>query len=93
MLSLDRSSVVRVLNNLEKLGFIQRKPEENDRRAKSTVITQKGKETIECLEGISTALEHEIKAALNPEDFKVARQVLQNLYHILDGLNQPEADR
>ncbi len=93
MLSLDSSSVVRVLNNLEKLGFIQRTPEENDRRAKSTIITQKGKEIIKHLEGISTALENEIKASLDPNDFKVAREVLQSLYHILDHLNHAEPER
>lgn len=83
MLSLDSSSVVRVLNNLEKLGFIQRPPEENDRRAKATIITQKGKDIIEHLEGISIALESEIKATLDPDDFNMAYQVLQNIYHIL----------
>lgn len=93
MLSLDSSSVVRVLNNLEKLGLIQRTPEENDRRAKSTIITQKGKKIIEHLEGISTALEKEIKASIDPNDFKVTREVLQSLYHILDHLNHAEPER
>ncbi|MEI1679996.1 MarR family transcriptional regulator [Acinetobacter baumannii] len=93
MLALDSSSVVRVLNNLEKLGFIERTSEKNDRRAKATIITPKGKEIIEHLEGISTALENEIKASLNPDNFKVAREVLLNLFGILDQLNHLETER
>ena len=58
-------------------------PEERDHRAKATMITSKGKEIIEHLEGISIDLEKEIKSSLDPADFQIARQVLQSLYHIL----------
>lgn len=83
MLSLDSSSVVRVLNNLENLELIQRTPEPDDRRAKATVITEKGLIVIQQVESISKQLEQEIRMALNPDDFKVARSVLENLYEIL----------
>lgn len=83
MLSLDSSSVVRVLNNLENFELIQRTPEPDDRRAKATVITEKGLIVIQQVESISKQLEQEIRMALNPDDFKVARSVLENLYEIL----------
>lgn len=87
MLSLDSSSVVRVLNNLEKLGFVERTAEQHDRRAKATYITPQGKEIIAHLESISQDLENEIRASLDANDLKIARQVLQSLYLILSDMN------
>lgn len=90
MLSLDSSSVVRVLNNLEHAGMIERIPEEHDRRAKATSITAKGREIVEHLEQMSQSLEDEIKAQLDPEEFQIARKVLKSLVLILEDLPQDQ---
>src|SRR5262245_32037844 len=42
-MSLDGSSVVRLLDNLEAAGLIQRKEGEQDRRAKIITLTPRGK--------------------------------------------------
>ena len=91
MLSLDSSSVVRVLNQLEQNGLIKRVPEEHDRRAKATSITAQGREIVEYLEQMSQSLEDEIKARLDPYDFQIARQVLKSLVLILEDLPKDEA--
>ena len=91
MLSLDSSSIVRVLNHLEKAGLVERVPEEHDRRAKATSITPQGLEVIEHLQKISQSLEDDIKARLDPHDFQIARQVLKSLVLILEDLPQGEA--
>ncbi len=90
MLSLDSSSLVRVLNHLEKAGHIQRVPEEHDRRAKATSITAQGREIAQHLEQMSQDLENEIKAQLNPDDLVAARRLLQQLFGILDGMHSAQ---
>ncbi|MBN3859273.1 MarR family transcriptional regulator [Neisseriaceae bacterium PsAf] len=90
MLSLDDSSVVRILNNLEKLNLIKRTIEEKDRRAKAIIITNKGREITTTLENISKSLEHEIRKNLNPEDFETSKQVLLEIYQILNSINQKQ---
>ncbi len=42
-MSLDGSSVVRLLDNLEEAGLIQRKEGETDRRAKIILLTPRGR--------------------------------------------------
>lgn len=91
MLSLDSSSVVRILNHLEQNSLIKRVPEELDRRAKATSITTQGSEIVEHLEQMSRSLEDEIKARLDPHDFQIARQVLKSLVLILEDLPKVEA--
>ncbi|MGE8541420.1 MarR family winged helix-turn-helix transcriptional regulator [Acinetobacter sp. ANC 3813] len=91
MLSLDSSSVVRVLNQLEQNGLIERVPEEHDRRAKATSITAQGREIVEHLEQMSQSLEDEIKSRLDPHNFQIAREVLESLVLILDALPNHQA--
>lgn len=91
MLSLDSSSLVRVLNNLEALGLIQRTPEAGDKRAKATVITEQGRAVVNNLESLSKSLEDEVKANLQAADFQVAKQVLLDIFHALDGIQATAA--
>ncbi len=42
----DKSGVTRHLSQLEKLGYVERKVNENDRRSVSVFLTQKGKDSV-----------------------------------------------
>lgn len=88
MLSLDSSSLVRVLGQLEQQGLIQRGVEQDDRRAKATQITEQGRALIQHIEGLSTALEAEIQKQLNMDEVKITRKVLQQIYLSLQAQQQ-----
>ena len=90
MLSLDSSSLVRVLNNLEKLGFVERITVEHDRRAKATAITRQGREVVYSIEKISLELQQEILSELNIQDYQVTRKTLQKICEGLQHLNKAE---
>jgi MarR family transcriptional regulator for hemolysin len=86
-LSLDSSSLVRVLNNLEAAGLVERGANEEDRRAKAIVITAAGRTLVERLERISEDLERELLAGLPPSEAVATRRVLDHVCEKLVRLN------
>jgi MarR family transcriptional regulator for hemolysin len=86
-LSLDSSSLVRILNNLEAAGLIERGANEEDRRAKAIVITAAGRALVERLERISEDLERELLAGLPPAEAAAAHKVLGHICEKLVQLN------
>lgn len=79
LLSLDSSSVVRILANLEAAGLVERSEDEEDRRAKAIVITPRGRALARRVERVSAALEQALMAGLPPADIAAARRVLERL--------------
>jgi MarR family transcriptional regulator for hemolysin len=86
-LSLDSSSVVRVLANLENAGLIIRGANKADRRAKAIVLTDAGRDVVRRLETLSIDLEHELLKGLAPSDVAAARKVLDHICQTLLSLN------
>lgn len=80
-LSLDGSSVVRLIDSLEGAGLARRCEESGDRRAKEIRLTPKGGETVEALECVARAISDEALQGLPQEDIEAARRVL---IHICD---------
>ncbi|SMC68604.1 MarR family transcriptional regulator [Rhizobium sp. RU36D] len=78
-LSLDGSSIVRLLDNLEQGGLVLRCEEGRDRRAKEIRLTDAGAKTVDSLECIASGITNEALAGLPPEDVAAARRVLQHL--------------
>lgn len=78
-LSLDGSSIVRLIDNLELQGLVTRREEAGDRRAKEIVLTDKGRETVEALHSVITSLRNEAMADLNDADIATAYRVATHL--------------
>src|SRR4051812_596400 len=76
-LSLDSSSVVRILNGLEEAGLIERRENADDRRAKAIAITRRGHSLVRQVEAISEDVQREVLTGLAHEDIAAARQVLE----------------
>ena len=90
-LSLDSSSVVRILNGLEEAGLIERSEDAADRRAKAIVITQLGRSLVRKVEAVSEDVQREVLAGLAQGDIAIARQVLESVCRALIGLNEGHA--
>lgn len=86
-LSLDNSAVVRVLQNLEASGFIERLEDADDRRAKALAITAQGRQLVRRVHTVSAELERELLDGMAPADVDAAHRVLERLGGLLLDLN------
>jgi len=78
-LGLDGSSVVRLLDALQAAGFIERREEEADRRARAILLTPAGRALVAQVEDISRAVSSDGLAGLSGAEVETARRVLDRI--------------
>lgn len=83
-LSLDGSSVVRLLDNLETAGLIKRREEANDRRAKVIVLTARGRAVADQVEAVARRVREDALAGLSDADIETAFRVLDHVSRALN---------
>jgi MarR family transcriptional regulator for hemolysin len=82
-LSLDNSSVVRLLDNLETAGLIRRQEEASDRRAKTIVLTARGRAVADQVEAVAHRVREDALAGLSDADIETAFRVLDHVCRAL----------
>lgn len=87
-LSLDGSSVVRVLEALQAGGFIERREEDDDRRAKIISLTKLGHSTVDRVEAIARGVRKDALAGLSERDIETTSRTLEHICRAL--LQEPE---
>ncbi|MFX4086851.1 MULTISPECIES: MarR family winged helix-turn-helix transcriptional regulator [Sphingobium] len=85
-LNLDNSSVVRLLDNLQSSGLIERR-EGKDRRTKLIHLTQAGSETVERVEGSVRIVRDRAVSALSSKEIAEASDVLEKVIKSLSTAN------
>jgi len=80
----DGSSVVRLLDNLEAAGLIQRKEGETDRRAKTIHLTTRGRAIADKVETVSRRVRNDALAGLSRKDIETTVRVLQQVCRALE---------
>lgn len=78
-LSLDSSSVVRLLDNLQAAGLIERREEPGDRRAKTVHLTAQGRATVEQVEVVSQEIRRAVLAGLTDDEIAAATETLEHI--------------
>lgn len=78
-LGLDGSSVVRLLDALQAAGFIERREEEADRRARAILLTPAGRDLVARVEESSRAVRDEALAGLDMAEVAAAHRVLDRI--------------
>lgn len=78
-LSLDGSSVVRLIDSLEQGGLVIRCEEGKDRRVKEIRLTRNGAAMVDSLEVLARGLTEDALAGLPPEDVEATRRVLDHV--------------
>jgi DNA-binding MarR family transcriptional regulator len=68
MLSLDESTVTRLVDKLEAAGLAERRRSTSDRRSTSVVITDAGREVVVCAREHQRALLAEVLSVLDPDE-------------------------
>ena len=90
-MSLDGSSVVRLLDNLEAAGLVRRREGEHDRRAKIIVLTPRGRAIADQVETISRRVRSDALAGLAAKDIDTAIRVLEHVCRALDAAQGADA--
>ena len=76
-LSLDGSSVVRLLDSLEDAGLIERGEDHADRRAKSLALTPRGRKTVDQVERVSQDIRDVVLGEVSDEDLTRSLRLLE----------------
>ncbi len=82
-LSLDGSSVVRLLDNLEKANLIERREDDSDRRAKGIFLTKQGKTVVDRVEKVARQVRGEALGAITERDVETTMRVLDHICSVL----------
>jgi len=85
----DNSSVVRLLDNLEKAGLIQRKEGETDRRSKTILLTPRGRAIADKVETVARRIRTDALAGLSEADIETTLRVLDHVCRALDPSAEP----
>ncbi len=83
-MSVDGSSVVRLLDNLEAAGLIRRREGEHDRRAKIITLTARGRSIADKVETVARKIRGDALAGLSERDIETTVRVLQHVCRALD---------
>jgi MarR family transcriptional regulator, transcriptional regulator for hemolysin len=82
-LSLDSSSVVRLLDALETAGLIERREDGADRRAKAIVLTPLGRATVAKVERAAEQVRGDALMGLAANELATASHVLKHVCRVL----------
>lgn len=77
---LDKSAAVMVIDDLERLGFAERRRSPNDRRRYALYTTAQGEAALETLFARLSAVEQDVLNALGPRDMQVLSAMLDRVY-------------
>jgi MarR family transcriptional regulator for hemolysin len=82
-LSLESSSVVRLLDALETAGLIERREDGADRRAKAIVLTRLGRATVAEVERVADQVRGVALTGLSDKELATASHVLEHVCGVL----------
>ena len=83
-MSIEGPSLVRLLDSLERRGFIERREDENDRRARGIYLTRTGRDLAVRAARIGNSLQTRLMAAVPAADLDVCERVLETLERELE---------
>lgn len=87
-MSIDKASMVKFIDGLEKLGFVKRSTDPNDRRAKLIALTAKGKTVQKKISESHIELEKEIMKDFSCDEVEVLRELMPRvLQAVLNKIN------
>ena len=84
-LQVERPTLVRLLDGLERQGLVERRSVEDDRRIRCVHLTVKAKPLLKEISHISEQLRHELLADIDHDALTAALRVLQALDATLEG--------
>jgi MarR family transcriptional regulator for hemolysin len=83
-LSIEGPTLVRLLDNLERRGLIERREDETDRRARGIYLTRAGRELAVRVAKVGTEVQTRALARVLPADLETCQRVLDQIERELD---------
>ncbi|MFJ4844555.1 MULTISPECIES: MarR family winged helix-turn-helix transcriptional regulator [unclassified Streptomyces] len=88
---LSLAAASELVNELQDLGYLERRPDPSDRRAKLIFPTVRGRQALDDAGGRVAEIEQRWSAAVGPEHFAAACRTLQHLLDALTGTQDGHA--
>ena len=83
-LSIEGPSLVRLLDNLERRGLIERREDETDRRARGIYLTRAGRELAVRVAKVGSEIQARLLANVPPAELEICQRVLAGIERELD---------
>ncbi|MFT5833926.1 MAG: DNA-binding MarR family transcriptional regulator [Cognaticolwellia sp.] len=83
----DKSSVKRLIDNMERKNLIVRVPDQNDRRNKLIYLTHGGKALREEMSKVAICVLNDAQENIDKEEIKICKKVLRQIFNNLNNLN------
>ena len=83
-MSIEGPSLVRLLDSLERRGFIERREDENDRRARGIHLTRAGRDLAVRAARIGNGLQKRLMESVPAADLEICERVLETLERELE---------
>lgn len=80
----DKTSLARLINKMEIKGYVRRKQDSSDRRAKRVFITEKGRELATAINEVLSAMAKRFSYGIDSEDLAVMMRTLESIQKNLD---------
>jgi DNA-binding MarR family transcriptional regulator len=77
--AIDPSSMVAVIDELEAAGLAERRPDPEDRRARTIFLTDRGEQTLRRVRALAGELQREFFEALTAEELRTLHALLRKL--------------
>jgi len=82
-LGIDKATIVKIIDKLEKMELVKRVVSQIDRRSKNVTLTSKGKIMIEKVRALRSEIEDEIFETFSREDKNHIRRLIPQLLEVL----------
>ncbi len=92
-MGLHRQGVQRIVNELEKEGFVEFRPNPHHRRASLVVLTERGHEIYSQASRLQAPWVNALSEGIAPDDIAFATRVLQSLRKRLEELGKLEPEK
>lgn len=81
IMEVGKVTVGGLIDHLEAAGYVERRPDPHDRRAKRVVITEQGHKELAKISEVGRRLNLSVLEGISPEDVKIAESVLAKMKH------------
>lgn len=94
LMRIEPSTLVRHLDRLEADGYVERRPDPDDRRRIRVIVTRSGRSRLEELHAVAQRMDAELRALLDPEEVELLGDVLMRIHrHFAPVAAREEPDR
>lgn len=86
LLDIEQPTLVRLLDGLERLGLVERRPVEGDRRARRVFLTPAARAQAEGVLTFVEKLRGDVFAGIDPREIEIAAGVLDKMSRNIEGV-------